>query len=276
MKASKGLGKVSDRALRHRRQGLVKLLPPAGEVLRGSLVERYVTCGNPSCKCARGERHGPMWYLTVTLGPGNPFQIVFQPLEVLDPAPNLFVAGYLNKVFGFRRLAAGLYDALTDPDFSPQSVFLTVFHGFFFRLRSFQQLEADLSQPAFQHWIGAPRALSDDVLRYSLCGFDLAALQQMLVQVNRTLKRNKAFDEGRVQGRIVAALDGIEAVSSYSRHCDSCLQWHVTFTDRQGHSEERIQYYHCAVGCQIIMRDTPGEHSVPSTSSSRSRGLWPW
>ena len=71
MKASKGLGKVSDLALRHRRQGLVKLLPPVGEVMRGSLVERYVTCGNPSCKCARGERHGPMWYLTVTLGPGR-------------------------------------------------------------------------------------------------------------------------------------------------------------------------------------------------------------
>ena len=71
MKASKGLGKVSELALRRRRQGLVKLLPPAGEVLRGSLVERYVTCGNLSCKCARGERHGPMWYLTVTLGPGR-------------------------------------------------------------------------------------------------------------------------------------------------------------------------------------------------------------
>jgi hypothetical protein len=71
MKASKGLGTVSQLALRQRRQGLVKLLPPAGEVLRGSLVERYVTCGNPSCKCARGERHGPMWYLTVTLGPGR-------------------------------------------------------------------------------------------------------------------------------------------------------------------------------------------------------------
>jgi hypothetical protein len=71
MKASKGLGTISKLALRQRRQGLVQLLPPAGEVLRGSLVERYVTCGNPSCKCARGERHGPMWYLTVTLGPGR-------------------------------------------------------------------------------------------------------------------------------------------------------------------------------------------------------------
>ena len=35
------------------------------------MIERYVTCGNPACKCAKGERHGPMWYLTVTLGPGR-------------------------------------------------------------------------------------------------------------------------------------------------------------------------------------------------------------
>lgn len=71
MKASKGLGRLSELALRQRRQGLVRLLPPVGEVLRGSLVERYVTCGNPSCKCTRGQRHGPVWYLTVTLGPGR-------------------------------------------------------------------------------------------------------------------------------------------------------------------------------------------------------------
>jgi hypothetical protein len=71
MKESSGLRKISDLALRHRRQGLAKLLPPAEEILRGSLVERYVTCGNPKCKCARGERPGPVWYLTVTLGPGR-------------------------------------------------------------------------------------------------------------------------------------------------------------------------------------------------------------
>jgi hypothetical protein len=71
MKASKGLGRIPELALRNRKRGLAELLPPVTEILRGSLVERYVTCGNPSCKCARGERHGPMWYLTVTLGPGR-------------------------------------------------------------------------------------------------------------------------------------------------------------------------------------------------------------
>jgi hypothetical protein len=61
------LSKLSELALRNRREGLTKLLPPLGEVLRGSLMERYLTCGNPDCKCARGERHGPVWYLSVTL-----------------------------------------------------------------------------------------------------------------------------------------------------------------------------------------------------------------
>ena len=71
MKASSGLKRLSPLALQQRRRGLVKLLPPVEETLRGSLVERYLTCGNPACKCARGERHGPVWYLTVTLGPGR-------------------------------------------------------------------------------------------------------------------------------------------------------------------------------------------------------------
>ena len=61
------LSKLSDLALRNRRQGLTKLLPPLSEILRGTLMERYLTCGNPNCKCARGERHGPVWYLSVTL-----------------------------------------------------------------------------------------------------------------------------------------------------------------------------------------------------------------
>jgi hypothetical protein len=71
VKASKGLGRLPELALRERRKGLAQQLPPVTEILRGSLVERYVTCGNPACKCAKGERHGPIWYLTVTLGPGR-------------------------------------------------------------------------------------------------------------------------------------------------------------------------------------------------------------
>jgi hypothetical protein len=158
---------------------------------------------------------------------------------------------YLNKVFDFRFAVAGLTDSRRDPEISPAAIFLAAFHAFVFRLPSFQQLEAELAQPALQRWIGAGRAFSDDALRYSLSGFHLEGLERMLIDVNRTLKRNKVFDADRVQGRIVAALDGIEVLSSYSRHCDSCLERRVAVR-KAGVKVEQIQYYHRAVGCQII------------------------
>jgi Family of unknown function (DUF6788) len=61
------LSRLSTLALRNRREGLLRLLPPLREILRGSLTERFLTCGKPDCRCARGERHGPIWYLSVSL-----------------------------------------------------------------------------------------------------------------------------------------------------------------------------------------------------------------
>jgi hypothetical protein len=159
---------------------------------------------------------------------------------------------YLNKVFDFRARTDALRDSRHQPDISPAAVFRAVFYGFVFRLSSFQQLESDLADSAVQRWMGVDRAFRDDVLRYSLCGFDLAALEAMLVQINRTLKRNKALEAGRVQGRIVAALDGVEVLSSYSRCCEYCQERVIKFPQPDGSVEERTQYYHQAVGCQIV------------------------
>jgi hypothetical protein len=134
----------------------------------------------------------------------------------------------------------------------PRAVFLALFFGFIFRHTSLKQLEADLAEPNFQHCIGVDRQFRDDPLRYSLCSFDLDPLEAMLVEVNRRLKRNKVFDPGRLRGRIVAALDGIEVLSSYSRRCESCLSREITGKDARGNPVQRTQYYHRAVGCQII------------------------
>ncbi len=60
----------------------------------------------------------------------------------------------------------------------------------------------------------------------------------MLVQVNRSLKRNRALDTGRVQGRIVAALHGYEVLSRYSRCCDSCLERRVMVRQAGVNSEQ--------------------------------------
>lgn len=161
-------------------------------------------------------------------------------------------SAWLNKGFHLRGHAAQMADARTEPEIAASSIFLAVFHSFVFRLPSFQQLDSELAHSHLQHWIGAERAFGDDTLRYSLCGFDLQPLEAMLVDVNRRLKRGKALDEGRIQGRLVAALDGIEVLSSFSRRCDSCLERRVILKDQAGRKIEQTQYYHRAVGCQIV------------------------
>jgi hypothetical protein len=111
-------------------------------------------------------------------------------------------SAWLNKGFALRQHAAQMKDARLDPEISPASVFLALFHAFVFRLPSFQQLDSELNHSYLQHWIGAERAFRDDTLRYSLCGFDLGPLETMLVEVNRRFKRGKVLDPGRVQGRL--------------------------------------------------------------------------
>mgnify|MGYP006267537735 FL=1 len=83
---------LSTLALRRRRATLARTLPDLQQLLRGSLVERFVTCGKPNCKCARGERHGPLYYLTVSR-PGRRTQGWYVPLDRL-PEVRAWLANY--------------------------------------------------------------------------------------------------------------------------------------------------------------------------------------
>lgn len=43
--------------LRSRRDARMKELARVGPVLQGSLTQRSITCGNPNCRCASGDKH---------------------------------------------------------------------------------------------------------------------------------------------------------------------------------------------------------------------------
>ena len=58
-------------ALRQRRDRLLRSLAIPHDLLRASFVERFTTCGKPNCCCARGQRHGPFYYLAAGLQAGN-------------------------------------------------------------------------------------------------------------------------------------------------------------------------------------------------------------
>src|SRR5271156_4267495 len=67
--------------LREKRKRLIKQLHKAeAAMLRGSLIERYKQCGKPNCQCVDGQKHGPIYYLSVSM-PGTRPVMVYVPLE---------------------------------------------------------------------------------------------------------------------------------------------------------------------------------------------------
>lgn len=63
--------RTSTLALRQRRERLLQSLRVPPDLLRASFVERFTTCGKPNCRCARGQRHGPFYYLVAGLNAGT-------------------------------------------------------------------------------------------------------------------------------------------------------------------------------------------------------------
>lgn len=61
--------------LLERRAGAVAKAPRLAEILRGTLGRRYVRCGKAGCWCAGARGHGPVLYLSVSLGVGRTHQI---------------------------------------------------------------------------------------------------------------------------------------------------------------------------------------------------------
>lgn len=84
------------RRLAGRRRKLFDQLSGVGPVLRASLIERLTQCGKGGCKCMRGEKHGPAYYLTVSYAKGKTRQ-VYVPKH-LQPLAEEWVRNYQQAV----------------------------------------------------------------------------------------------------------------------------------------------------------------------------------
>ena len=54
--------------LEKQRAALLKQIRVPPDFLRASYVKQYVTCGKKNCRCQRGFKHGPFYYLVQCLG----------------------------------------------------------------------------------------------------------------------------------------------------------------------------------------------------------------
>ena len=65
MRYSCEMSSIIVKKLLQERSELLTELGSLAKLLRGSWVERYSVCSRPHCKCHKGERHGPRYYLVV-------------------------------------------------------------------------------------------------------------------------------------------------------------------------------------------------------------------
>ena len=54
-----------------RKNSLVSQIRLSPDLLRASYVCQYLTCGKRNCRCQRGFKHGPFYYLVKYLGTGR-------------------------------------------------------------------------------------------------------------------------------------------------------------------------------------------------------------
>ena len=58
-------------ALQQRKAALLSRLQLPPDLVRASYVRQYLTCGKKNCRCRRGFKHGPFYYLVQCLCTGR-------------------------------------------------------------------------------------------------------------------------------------------------------------------------------------------------------------
>jgi hypothetical protein len=82
----------SSASLRVRKRKIHQTLPPFDAVLRGSLFQREIRCGKPTCHCAKGPGH-PVRYVSVSFPKGRTEQVTV-PAD-LAPTIQSWIQNYL-------------------------------------------------------------------------------------------------------------------------------------------------------------------------------------
>ena len=65
------LRKMSADGLHKKRSVLLREIQTPPQLLRASFVKQYLTCGKKNCRCRRGFKHGPFFYLVQCQGVGR-------------------------------------------------------------------------------------------------------------------------------------------------------------------------------------------------------------
>jgi hypothetical protein len=158
---------------------------------------------------------------------------------------------YGKKVFALPQRLAQVGTHRCQPEIPTRSISASLLLGALMRVGSFLQLEAETARLGWQRLTGWPGRISDDTLVYASERYYLQDLRELLVGINKELKRNKALESAKIHGLLVVALDANEQFHSQSRCCAACCQRTLQLKDKAGQTRELTEYYHRQVYAQL-------------------------
>jgi predicted transposase YbfD/YdcC len=140
---------------------------------------------------------------------------------------NYFVklVNYLKNVYHIERGLNKLSDGRTNPTYSTGKVVMPVLFGFLLRIKSFNELSLMIKNHEFRQLFPRGTKLPQiDAIRDTLKVIDLDGLKQINHHIVKTAVENKAYENGTIDGYMVAAIDETKFFGSNKKSCSECLK----------------------------------------------------
>ncbi|MDA8441877.1 MAG: hypothetical protein M0Z55_05825, partial [Peptococcaceae bacterium] len=131
---------------------------------------------------------------------------------------------YMKNVYHLERGLNKLSDGRVNPTYSTGQVILPVLFGFLLRIKSFNELNLMIKnhefRPLFPRGTKLPQV---DAIRDTLKVIDIDGLKQINQDIVKKAVENKVFENGTIDGYMVAAVDGTKFFGSNKKSCSECL-----------------------------------------------------
>ncbi len=128
----------------------------------------------------------------------------------------------MKNVYQIDKQLDYITDERVNPKYKTNKVILITLLGFLLRLTSFNELNRYIKSGEFDKLFPNNTKLPQvDSIRNTLKKIDLEGLRKTNNAIVKKAIKNKVFDEGTIECRVVAAIDGAQILDSKKKKCSS-------------------------------------------------------
>ncbi len=142
---------------------------------------------------------------------------------------------YMKEVYAIDYYLDKLSDSRVNPSYTTSEVSTILLFGFLLRIKSFEMFDEMIKQDFKKLFPRKHKLPSVDTMRDTLKLIDLEGLANMNKSIVHTTIKNRVFEQGTIDGYVVAAIDGTGIFDSKKKQCEKCLNYEMRGTSHHAH-----------------------------------------